>query len=49
MVLAGKGHLPVTGGTLDQSAWFLAAWRQLENDQNEIEAEQSKRRLKKHG
>ena len=42
--LASKGHFPVDGGTLDQSAWFIEAWKQLEQEQNTIEAEQMKRR-----
>jgi len=44
ITLACKGMLPEAGGTLEQSAWFLSAWRQLEHDQNQIEQEQNKRR-----
>ena len=25
--MADKGHLPVTGGVMDQSAWFIEAYR----------------------
>lgn len=41
---ASKGHLPVAGGLLDQSAWFVDVWSTLESDQSRIDAEQAERR-----
>jgi hypothetical protein len=28
--MADKGHLPINGGVLDQSAWFIEAYRYYE-------------------
>lgn len=36
-----KGILPVAGGALDQSAWFLAAERQFRIDDATMKAEAS--------
>jgi hypothetical protein len=36
---AAKGHLPVVGGLLDQSAWFVDLWSTLESDQAQIDNE----------
>ena len=38
--LCGNGILPVAGGIMDQSAWFVALWQQLQSDQSEIDAEE---------
>lgn len=37
--LCGNGILPVAGGLMDQSAWFVNVWNQLQHDQNEIESD----------
>ena len=37
--LADKGHLPITGGLLDQSAWFVEAYRFYAADVDKIKAE----------
>lgn len=37
--LCGNGILPVSGGLLDQSAWFVNLWNQLQHDQNQIESD----------
>lgn len=37
--LFGKGVLPVSGGALDQSAWFLNAERQFRCDELTMRAE----------
>jgi hypothetical protein len=42
-VHAEKGHLPVAGGVLDQSKWFVAAWDALNADEDKITAEQRQR------
>jgi hypothetical protein len=34
-----KGLPPVSGGTLDQSVWFLDAARILENEESKLKAE----------
>ncbi len=39
--LFAKGILPVAGGALDQSAWFLAAERQWRIDDATMKAEAS--------
>ena len=36
---ASNGLLPVSGGLLDQAAWFIDMWTTLENDQNRIQAD----------
>jgi len=41
---ATKGFLPVNGGILDQSSWFVDVWSTLENDQAKIDQERSERR-----
>lgn len=38
--MSGGGDWPVTGGLMDQSAWFLQLKQALDSDQNQIEAEQ---------
>lgn len=37
--LCGNGTLPVAGGLMDQSAWFVSLWQQLQSEQAEIDAE----------
>ena len=37
--LAEKGHLPVAGGVLDQSQWFMEAYRFYQTDVQTIKAE----------
>jgi hypothetical protein len=39
MDMADKGHLPVSGGVLDQSAWFIEAYRFYSADIEQIRAE----------
>jgi hypothetical protein len=39
--LADK-HLPISGGMLDQSAWFIDLWISLQNDSNKLESERIK-------
>ena len=41
---ASKGFLPVAGGILDQSAWFVDVWTTLDGEQNKIDAEMAERR-----
>lgn len=41
---AGKGAMPVSGGLLDQSAWFVDLWQTLESDQNRIDTEKAQDR-----
>jgi hypothetical protein len=36
---AEKGHLPVTGGTLDQAQWFLDAYAFLSAEHSRLKAE----------
>lgn len=36
--LADKGFLPETGGSLDQSQWFLNCYRMMSNEMAMIEA-----------
>lgn len=36
-----KGIMPVAGGALDQSAWFLQAARILERDEAKIRSERN--------
>ena len=38
-IQAEKGFLPIYGGLLDQSAWFLDLWAAMTNEQNKIDAE----------
>lgn len=38
---AAKGTLPVAGGILDQSAWFVALWNAFDNDMAMIRKEDS--------
>jgi len=40
---ADKGFLPMAGGLLDQSAWFLDLWAAMTNEQNKIDAERMER------
>jgi hypothetical protein len=37
--MAEKGHLPVSGGVLEQSAWFIEAYQFYTNDIEKIKAE----------
>lgn len=39
-----KGFLPMAGGLLDQSAWFLEMMNALTNDQNKLDAEAMERK-----
>lgn len=41
--LAIQGMLPIAGGVLDQSAWFVDMWTTLAGDQNRIDAEEIER------
>lgn len=41
--LCGNGVLPVSGGLMDQSAWFLSVWQQLQSEQAKIDAEEAER------
>lgn len=41
--LAIRGHLPESGGTLDQDAWFMSVWSVFEGDKNKIDEERRKR------
>lgn len=36
---AEKGHLPESGGMLDQEAWFVSLWGTLAADEQTIEQE----------
>lgn len=36
-------HLPVAGGTLDQSAWWIALWQSFRQSVNRIETESIER------
>lgn len=45
---ASKGVMPVSGGLLDQSAWFFSLWNTLESDVNKIDAERMER-YRRHG
>jgi hypothetical protein len=40
---ASKGMLPVQGGTLDQSAWFMDFWQRLESDTAKIDRDRIER------
>lgn len=35
--MCGGGLWPVAGGLLDQSAWFVDLWQQLQSEQNKID------------
>ena len=37
--MADKGHLPVGGGVLDQSQWFISAYEWFTRDVKQIEAD----------
>ncbi len=37
------GTLPVSGGLLDQSAWFLSVWQELRNEEVRIENERAEK------
>lgn len=41
--LCSIGVLPSAGGLMDQSAWFVNLWQQLQSEQSAIEAEQAER------
>ena len=38
--LVDKGHLPISGGLLDQAQWFVEAYRFFTADVDKIKAEQ---------
>ena len=40
---ASKGLMPVAGGVMEQSAWFLEMLSTLESDQNKIDLEKAER------
>jgi len=40
---ASKGLMPVAGGVMEQSAWFLEMLSTLESDQNKIDSERAER------
>lgn len=42
--MSGGGDWPVTGGLLDQSAWFVNLKRVLDNEQGRIQIEQMERK-----
>lgn len=44
IVTASEHHLPVAGGTLDQSAWWFELKETLRREENRVQDEQSKRR-----
>lgn len=37
------GVMPVVGGLLDQSCWFVDAWQTLQSEQHRIEREEIER------
>lgn len=37
--MADKGTLPIAGGILDQSAWFVDMWQLLGSEQNRIDSD----------
>ena len=39
--LCGNGCLPVAGGLLDQSSWFLSVWQTLKSEIARIENERA--------
>lgn len=41
--MLGNGLLPVAGGVLDQSAWFIQAVRMLQRDEDKIKYERDSR------
>ena len=41
--LCVNGVLPVSGGVMDQSAWFISVWQQLQSEQAKIDAEEAER------
>ena len=40
--LCGDGVLPIAGGLLDQSAWFVDVWQLLRSDEAKFQAEAMK-------
>ena len=42
-------HLPVSGGMLDQSAWWLSCFMALKSDMNQIENDKIDRERRRHG
>lgn len=40
--MCGNGTLPIAGGLMDQSAWFLSVWQELRNEETRIDNERSK-------
>jgi hypothetical protein len=36
--MAEKGHMPLAGGVLEQSAWFVEAYRFYTNDMEKLKA-----------
>lgn len=43
VTLCDKGHLPVSGGLLDQTNWFISFWQFLTSEINAIESERLER------
>lgn len=41
---ADKGIMPVGGGLLDQSAWFIDLWSTITDEENTIDRERQERR-----
>lgn len=41
--LCDNGSLPVGGGLLDQSSWFLTLWQTLRSEEVRIENERAER------
>lgn len=39
LTLCEKGHLPIGGGLLDQSNWFMAFWQMFASETNRIDNE----------
>lgn len=44
VVSSSEHHLPVSGGLLDQSAWWFELRGLLKSEENRVQDEQSKRR-----
>jgi hypothetical protein len=40
-----KGLMPVAGGLLDQSSWFIDLWTRLESEINAVQNEQHERAM----
>lgn len=42
-------HLPVSGGVLEQSAWWVGCYMALRSDMNQIEADKIDRERRRNG